>query len=91
MIPRSTAALAALAEWTFAPATQDGVPIEMRVTLPFQFKPSPKEQLNFMLKRKVFTALDAVIVDAKDLGERPKITKRVKPIYRVPSTAVIRT
>ena len=77
----TAAALTALEAWTFRPGTKDGEPVEMRVALPFQFKPSPADQLNRLLKRKVFTELNAEIIEVKDLGERPKPTKRVKPMY----------
>lgn len=77
----TASALTALADWTFEPGTKDGTPAEMRVTLPFQFKPTPQDQFNHLLKRKVFTEVTDPVVEAKDLPERPKLTKRVKPVY----------
>lgn len=80
--PLFTAAVqAVLPEWEFTPATKAGEPVHQRVGLPFVFKPSAEDLLNKMLGRKVFVKLDGEPVPVRELGERPKPTKRTLPVY----------
>jgi len=74
-------ALEALKEWRFRPGTEDGDPIDMKVTLPFQFTASAEDKLNATLDRKVFNPITDPIVKARKLDSQPVVTKRVRPVY----------
>lgn len=74
-------ALKALKEWRFRPATEDGKPVSMKVTLPFKFTASPENKLNAALGRKVFAPITESIVKAKKLDEQPIVATRVRPMY----------
>jgi protein TonB len=45
-------------QWTFFPATEDGVPVPQTVTIPLKFNLSPKDKLNAKFGRKVFVDID---------------------------------
>lgn len=68
------AAILALSEWTFEPATKNGVPIEVKVRIPFKFDISFEHKLNVELGRDVFRELDAAIIPSFELDEEPMPT-----------------
>lgn len=49
-----TAALAAVQAWKFKPATEDGQPVAITVTIPFPFRLSMKEQITAEVGREVW-------------------------------------
>ena len=65
------AALLAASEWTFEPATKNGVPIEIRAKLPFQFHISFEHKLNIELGRDVFKKIELPILSSSDLDKAP--------------------
>lgn len=75
------AALKVLKEWRFRPATEDGKPVSMKVTLPFKFSAAPEDKLNAALGRKVFAPINDPIVKSKKLDEQPIVVSRVRPMY----------
>jgi TonB family protein len=75
------AALAAIQQWVFEPARNDGEPFAIRVSIPFQFKPSMTQQLNHALGRAVFVELPSEPVSIKSLDHQLKAVDGVAPIY----------
>lgn len=51
------AALAALRQWTFKPATRDGQPVAIKVNQPFKFTAPADQKINAIFGRKVFREL----------------------------------
>jgi len=78
------AAMAAVKEWKFQPATRDGTPIEIRVTIPFIFPAPVDQQVNFFAKRKVFVPAPAAVLSPKDYGSKLKLKKDFTDIYARP-------
>ncbi len=76
-----TAAIAALAEWSFKPVVKNGVAIDKKVAMPFVFKPSPIDSLNKALGRIVYQNLPEPGITLKEWGQRPKPVKRSRPQY----------
>ncbi len=74
-------AIEALKEWEFKPVVKDGVAVDKKVTMPFMFKPSAVDLLNRALGRQVYRKIPEEPVLLKDLGQRPKPTKRSRPQY----------
>jgi TonB family protein len=75
------AALVAIKEWRFKPATVDGKPVPKKVSLPFKFRASPENKLNAHLGRTVFKPIDAKIVKIRKLDERPVVLKEAPAPY----------
>lgn len=75
------AALAAIATWRFEPGTQDGTPVDVKVTIPFVFTAPFEQQVNAMAKRKVFAALAEPALSLKDYGAKLKVKKNATPNY----------
>jgi periplasmic protein TonB len=75
------ALLAAVKSWRFAPATRDGVPVEMQVTIPFVFTPPNEQVVNAVMKRKVFVKLPTPAISQKDYGEKLKVKTDFRPIF----------
>jgi len=75
------AALVAITEWRFKPATFDGKPISQKVSLPFQFTASPENKLNAQVGRKVFKMIDVEPVRTRDLDERPVVVEKPRAPY----------
>ena len=65
------AATVAASEWVFEPARKNGVPIEIRVSLPFEFKVAPEHKLNVKIGRDVFVRLDEPVLPSSDLSQEP--------------------
>lgn len=65
------AATVAASEWVFEPATKNGVPIEIRVSLPFDFKIALEHKLNVQIGRKVFVQLEESVLPSSDLSQEP--------------------
>ena len=65
------AASLAASEWQFEPATKNGIPIEIRVNLPFRFEIAMEHKLNVQLGREVFIALDVPVIASSDLPQAP--------------------
>ena len=76
-----SAAMEALADWEFEPATKDGVPIARKVSLPMQFKPSTIDIINRALGRTVFAQFDDEPIPLSSIGQRPRPQVRRKPAY----------
>lgn len=75
------AAMAALVNWRFEPGTRDGVAADMRVAIPFKFVPPREQQLNALLKRKVFRPITEEVIATKDYGKKLKFKDEVDPVY----------
>jgi protein TonB len=75
------AAMEAIKQWRFKPAMLDGKPISKKVAIPFQFTASPENKLNAHAGRKVYKPIDVEPVRARDLDERPVVTKRIRAPY----------
>lgn len=75
------AALTVMPEWTFEPATVDGKPVEKRVSIPFQFNPGATDLLNRALGRLVYVSFDETPVPLRELGQRPRPTRRPGVMY----------
>lgn len=77
MVDRAThdefglAAMLAASEWIFEPATQNGVPISLKVKIPFQFTISYEHKLNVELGRPVFQKIDVPIIPSFELEQAP--------------------
>jgi TonB family protein len=78
------AAMAAVKLWKFEPATRDGTPIEIRVTIPFIFPAPIDQQVNALTKRKVFVPAPAAVLSLKDYGAKLKLKKEFTDIYARP-------
>lgn len=66
------AASLAASEWVFEPATKNGVPIEIRVNLPFLFEIAFEHKMNVQMGREVFVKLDHSVVPSSDLPQEPR-------------------
>lgn len=75
------AAMAAIREWRFRPATVDGKPVSKKVSIPFQFTASTENKLNAHVGRKVYSTIDAKLVRTRDLDERPVVVERARAPY----------
>jgi TonB family protein len=75
------AALAAVVQWRFQPATRDGVAVASKVALPFEFKAPVEQQFNAMLGRKVFVDLppDTKVLTRAEHGGDLRPSRRVPP------------
>ena len=69
------AAMAAVKQWRFKPATEDGEAVSVRVNLPVRFNMSPEERINAMFRRRVYKGIDpdVAVLDGKRLpdGKQP--------------------
>jgi len=65
------AAMQAASEWVFEPATQNGVPIEIRAKLPFVFEIAFEHKMNVEMGREVFVELKGPIVPSSELDKTP--------------------
>lgn len=65
------AAMLAASEWIFEPANRGGVPIEVRVKLPFKFHLSFEHQVNVQTGRSVFIKINEPILQSADLEISP--------------------
>lgn len=65
------AALLAASEWIFEPATKNGVPIAVKVKIPFSFKIALEHKLNVELGRKAFQEIDAPVTPSFELDQTP--------------------
>jgi TonB family protein len=75
------AALAAVRQWTFAPATRDGIPSASSIDVPFVFTVPIEEQVNASVGREVFQEFDQPVIEVSALRVRPTPNKPVVPIY----------
>lgn len=87
------AALRAIENWSFEPATEDGVPIAIKTRVPFNFKaPSISEMDSAMARihasvnqatgRDVFRDMSGeTVVALKEAGGWKKPVKRSRPVY----------
>ena len=75
------AALKAVKDWRFRPATEDGDPVSLKVSLPFKFSAAPEDKLNAALGRKAFAPIADPIVKSKKLDDQPTVITRVRPMY----------
>lgn len=65
------AAMIAASEWIFEPATKNGVPIAIRVKIPFTFKIAFEQKLNIKQGREVFQEIDVPVVPSFELDKAP--------------------
>ncbi len=65
------AALQAATEWVFEPATLDGMPIEIRVKLPFAFDITFEHKMNVEMGREIFVELKGPIIPSSELDKTP--------------------
>lgn len=75
------AALAAIKQWVFLPATRDGRAIATRVAIPFNFAVPDDSSLDAYLKRKVFQEITEPVISAEDIGSWPMPKMVVEPNY----------
>ncbi|MBC2607007.1 energy transducer TonB [Pelagicoccus albus] len=80
MVDRATheefglAAMIACSEWIFEPATKNGVPIAIRVKIPFDFKIAFEHKLNVEMGREVFKEIDVPIIPSFELDQSPTLS-----------------
>jgi TonB family protein len=74
--------MAAVMVWRFEPAMLDGVAIDQKVSVPFNF-PAPFDQrINAAAKRKVFVTLSEPALTDKDFPTKKlKVKKPARPVY----------
>lgn len=65
------AAMIAASEWIFEPATRKGVPIAVRVKIPFTFKIAFEHKLNVEQGREVFKEIDVPVIPSFELDQAP--------------------
>ncbi len=65
------AALLAASEWIFEPATKNGVPLLLKVKIPFEFKIAFEHKLNVELGREVFQKIDVPVIPSFELEQAP--------------------
>lgn len=75
------AAMAVIDRWKFEPAQRDGQPVAIKVDLPLVFDAPVGQQINHLLKRKVFRDVPEKPMNVKEYGTRPKPTKPGRMIY----------
>lgn len=75
------AAEAALWEWEFRPAEQEGRPVAVRLQIPFDFKLTLEQIINTALKRQVYQEIKDLIVPAKELPAWPRPVQFLLPRY----------
>jgi TonB family protein len=78
------AAMAAVKTWKFEPASRDGTPVEMRVTIPFIFTAPVSQQVNSIVKRKAFVPPPDGVLSLKDYGAKLKLKKEFTDLYARP-------
>lgn len=66
------AALLATSEWSFEPATKGGVPIELKVRIPFSFEIAFEHKLNVEMQREVFQELKMPVIPSSQLDHAPQ-------------------
>lgn len=66
------AASLAASEWVFEPATKNGIPMEIRVNLPFLFEIAFEHKINVQIGREVFVKLNHSVVPSSDLKQKPR-------------------
>lgn len=65
------AAMLAASEWIFEPATKNGVPIAIKVKIPFEFKIAFEHKLNVELGREVFQEIKVPVIPSFELDQAP--------------------
>lgn len=65
------AAMIAASEWIFEPATKNGVPMAVRVKIPFNFKIAFEHKLNVEMGREVFKEIDVPVLPSFELDQAP--------------------
>lgn len=75
------AAIAAVNQWQFEPATRDGEAISIKVAQKFDFQAPPEKKFEAVVGRPVFMAPPDGVISAKDLGHRPKPVVPIKAPY----------
>jgi TonB family protein len=74
--------MAAIREWTFEPAKQDGTPINYKVSVPFRFQAPFDQTINAMARRKVFAAVpETPLTDKEFPTKKLKVKRPVRPQY----------
>jgi TonB family protein len=75
------AALAVINDWRFEPASRDGNPVDLKVTIPFRFRAPIEQQVNAAFKRRVYLVLPQPALTAKEFDGKLKVKGAVKPVY----------
>lgn len=75
------AALATVQQWTFAPATREGVPSASSIDVPFRFTVPLEDQLEASVGRKVFVEWKEPVIESSTLRVRPSPKKPIVPVY----------
>lgn len=71
------AAMAVVANWKFQPGTQDGAPVDRRMSVPFRFNAPFTQTINAVAKRKVFVdSFPETAVSEKDFPAKKLKAKR---------------
>lgn len=65
------AAMLAASEWIFEPASKNGVPMAVRVKIPFTFKIAFEHKLNVEMGREVFKEVDVPVTPSFELDQAP--------------------
>ncbi|MDQ8205208.1 energy transducer TonB [Pelagicoccus sp. SDUM812003] len=65
------AAMLAASEWIFDPAVKNGVPIQLKVRIPFEFEISFEHLLNVEMGREVFQELKVPVIPSFELDQAP--------------------
>jgi TonB family protein len=75
------AALVAVRQWTFTPATREGVPSASSIDVPFRFTVPLEDQLEARVGRKVFVEWNEPVIESSALRVRPSPKKPIVPVY----------
>lgn len=68
------AAIAAVKQWKFEPATRDGKPVAIKVSQRFEFPASVERALTFLAGREVFVPEPEEVFEMSDLAREPVMT-----------------
>lgn len=75
------AALEAIRQWTFTPATEDGKPVNATLKLPFKFAITFEERFNLAVGRPVYVTVEEPVHEASELKGRPRPVSRPESSY----------
>ncbi|MSU65604.1 MAG: TonB family protein [Opitutus sp.] len=76
-----TAAVAAIQVWKFQPGTRNGAPVDMKVSVPFQFRAPFEQKINAQAKRKVYLVLPEPALSAREYVSELKVKNDARAVY----------
>ncbi len=75
------AAAAAIRQWEFLPGEKAGMPVAVRLQIPFEFRMTPEQVIEAAVDRPVFVDITDVIIPARELPSWPRPTTFLLPRY----------